>query len=211
MTLFEKIQKLLENEIKFVVVLYDDNIIGIYYLDEENNLCEYHNVYETHKVEDVPPCYSSLRNESYVNKYYNEEKLISFKTFNKIEDFAKYIKEEIKKEVNEKLKDDNSNASKIYNKLKKDIGKIIKFSSEDIGILLFASSTDEDYYWVYVDENCKLHGSSCVGKYQLEENIENYTKLLGLSRDKNKLKEIIDKFSEENIMDYIFTDLTYFN
>lgn len=211
MVLFEKVKDLLKGDIKFVIVLYNDNVIGIYYLDEENNLREYHNVYDTIKVEDVPPCYSSLRNEAYINKYYNDEKLISFKTFNKIEDFANYIKEEIKKDVNEKLKDDNSNASKIYNKLKKDVGKIISFSSKDIGILLCASSTDEDYYWVYVDEDGKLHGSSCVGKYQLEDNIENYTKLLTLSKDKNKLKEIIDNFSKENIVDYIFTDLTYFN
>lgn len=211
MVLFEKVKDLLKGDVKFVIVLYNDNVIGIFFLDEENNLREYHNVYDTVKVEDVPPCYSSLRNEAYVNKYYNDENLISFKTFINIEEFLNYIKEEIKKEVNEQLKNEDSNASKIYDGLKNDVGKIINFSSKDRGILLCASSTDEDYYWIYVDEYCKIHGSSCVGKYQIEENVENYPKLLALSKDKNKLKKIIDKFQEENTTDYIFTNLTYFN
>nr|DAF43855.1 MAG TPA: hypothetical protein [Myoviridae sp. ctNQV2] len=74
----------------------------------------------------------------------------------------------------EKLKDNNSNAKLIYEEILKDGGKFVSFGSlpNDVGLLVCAVSSDEDYYWVYIETNLKVHLSSCVGGYEIIEGNE---------------------------------------
>lgn len=74
----------------------------------------------------------------------------------------------------EKLKDSNSNAKLIYEEILKDGGKFVSFGSlpNDVGLLVCAVSSDEDYYWVYIETNLKVHLSSCVGGYEIIEGNE---------------------------------------
>ena len=41
-----------------------------------------------------------------------------------------------------------------------------------MGLLVCAVSSDEDYYWVYIETNLKVHLSSCVGGYEIIEGNE---------------------------------------
>jgi hypothetical protein len=74
----------------------------------------------------------------------------------------------------EELKDSNSNAKLIYEEILKDGGKFVSFGSlpNDVGLLVCAVSSDEDYYWVYIETNLKVHLSSCVGGYEIIEGNE---------------------------------------
>jgi hypothetical protein len=74
----------------------------------------------------------------------------------------------------EELKDSNSNAKLIYEEILKNGGKFVSFGSlpNDVGLLVCAVSSDEDYYWVYIETNLKVHLSSCVGGYEIIEGNE---------------------------------------
>ena len=70
--------------------------------------------------------------------------------------------------------DEKSNFFLIKKELEKDGGKIVTFdnfkSKDEIGLLIGAVSTDEDYYYQYVDSNFKIHNMTCVGGYKVVEN-----------------------------------------
>lgn len=75
----------------------------------------------------------------------------------------------------EKLDEDGDNNTKlIYKDILKDGGKFVSFGSlpNDVGLLVCAVSSDEDYYWVYIETNLKVHLSSCVGGYEIIEGNE---------------------------------------
>jgi hypothetical protein len=70
--------------------------------------------------------------------------------------------------------DEKSNFFLIKEKLEKDGGKIVTFdnvkSKDNIGLLIGVASTDEDYYYQYVDSNFKIQNMTCVGGYKVVEN-----------------------------------------
>lgn len=75
----------------------------------------------------------------------------------------------------EELDEDGDNNTKlIYKDILKDGGKFVSFGSlpNDVGLLVCAVSSDEDYYWVYIETNLKVHLSSCVGGYEIIEGNE---------------------------------------
>lgn len=75
----------------------------------------------------------------------------------------------------ENLDEDGDNNTKlIYKDILKDGGKFVSFGSlpNDVGLLVCAVSSDEDYYWVYIETNLKVHLSSCVGGYEIIEGNE---------------------------------------
>ena len=68
--------------------------------------------------------------------------------------------------VREHIDDPESNIWKIRREIKEDALKLVSFSGKDNGILLCATSTDDDYYYMYIDEGMSIRQSSCVGKYE---------------------------------------------
>ena len=88
--------------------------------------------------------------------------------------------------------EDKSNYRLISEELKNDGGKIVKFKNMSynvMGLLIGATSTDEDYYYLYVDANYKIHSMTCVGGYTVLEDKEiprNLRKFKDLSREDSK-------------------------
>lgn len=64
-----------------------------------------------------------------------------------------------------------SNLPKIILEIKKDLGKVVDFGHGDKnkGILIGLESTMEDYYYIYLTADKKLHFDSCVGGYKVLE------------------------------------------
>lgn len=63
-------------------------------------------------------------------------------------------------------------------KIEKYGGKIVSFETNDDGLLVGATITDEDLYWVYVDKDFKVHLSSTVGGFKVIENPDDSFKTL---------------------------------
>ena len=65
---------------------------------------------------------------------------------------------------------ESNNAKFIYNNIKKDQGKFIKFDYGGEGLLLTVVATDEDYYYVYLTKDKKIKLNTCVSEYIVYQN-----------------------------------------
>ena len=94
--------------------------------------------------------------------------------------------------------------------MKEDGGKYIKFF-DDYGVLVGASVTIEDYYWVYINSDRKLCFSSCVEKYELVEENELPPKMSVLVylmvHDRESLRELVNNKISEYKFDKLITDI----
>ena len=104
----------------------------------------------------------------------------------------------------------NDNIHHIRKEVKEDGGKYIKFF-DDYGVLVGASVTIEDYYWVYINSDRKLCFSSCVGKYELVEENELPPKMSVLvylmNYDRESLRQLVNKKISEYKFDKLITDI----
>lgn len=126
-------------------------------------------------------------------------------------DFEKHCailtKSEIKKRIsdfiNSKLNDANNNNLKLIKSfVDTNGGKYIKTPSGEIEYLIGASSTDEDYYYITVNDDIKISFISCVGHIDVIELVNNgFSKLNDIIENNpdlivEKVKNIIDNSCE---------------
>ena len=82
---------------------------------------------------------------------------------------------------------------------------------DDYGVLVGASISIEDYYWVYINSDRKLCFSSCVGKYELVEENELPPKMSVLiylmNHDRESLRELVNNKISEYKFDKLITDI----
>ncbi|MBO5003788.1 MAG: hypothetical protein J6D03_00675 [Clostridia bacterium] len=105
------------------------------------------------------------------------------------ERYREYLKESIIR--SKRCKDDNIH--NIIRACKKDGGKIVSFENVEFGMLVGATSTLEDYYWIFINENGLLRFTSCVGGYVLLDEIPEECKWLTDPKNEKKLLEITMK------------------
>lgn len=124
----------------------------------------------------------------YQNIFYSEKinlsELINYYKFKNV--YSKIITKEnwiilkrnqILKNFKEELssKQDN-NAKLLFKDIEKNQGKCISFSYntnnilKDSGILLSIAGTDEDYYYIFLNNKKEIHLISCVAKYKILNN-----------------------------------------
>lgn len=100
----------------------------------------------------------------------------------------------------------------IVRKVNQDRWKFVTFGGTEIGVLMCATSTDEDYYYCYIGKDLRLHFSSCVGGYNIVDTNElplEYSMLkVMLDKDKKTLVDKVVDFTEKNV-DVVITDLSY--
>lgn len=86
----------------------------------------------------------------------------------------------------------DSTAKILINELKIDQGKLVICGVADEPRMLVAlSSTDEDYYYVTIDDNGNFHMYSCIGGYKVVD--ENFESKLDYFEIKKKLLEKFDR------------------
>lgn len=185
--------------------LKKDEYITVY--DENNHLMRSFFWHDGKIIEYVDNFHSwELSDKAYFSLF-NSKIPLPFITFYKTDENGWIFRvkqenlQEVQKQLNSKEK---NNAKIIYNELIDDIGKKVNFRDEaDSGILICAVASDEDYYYVIVNENdYKITFSSCVCKYKIidENPIQNNKQAL--------LQTVIDKIL--NTQDVIFTDINFF-
>lgn len=128
------------------------------------------------------------------------------------EEYVKYVKDSIKKMTDAMREHKDSNCYRIIQEIEQDGGKFVSFSDrdDDCGLLVCATSTDEDYYWVYIDNDFKVHYSSAVGGYDsiAEEDINRHCPNIrnAVNTDKETIAHILNE-DIKNRIDYIFTPI----
>lgn len=177
--------KLKEGEVMIVMETTSRNILTNFFLEEDGSFREYHNA-----------IFSSI------NVTFDEEYLwlsaYSLKNL-EIEIVPRTIWCMLMNFRNEKafykraLIDTYDSTEKILiNELKMDQGKLVKCGvSDEPNMLVALSSTDEDYYYVTIDENGNFHMCSCIGGYKVVD--ENYESKLDYFEIKKKLLEKFDR------------------
>lgn len=125
-----------------------------------------------------------------------------------IDEIDNYIRHNIQLSTQEHEKHENNNYHFIKDEIEKDGGKIVKFYDDEHGILISASSTDEDFYYNYItledDLSLKMNFSSCVGGYEIveDEELSEYAK-----RNVDNIQQFIDTYFKEHIIDVVFTKI----
>ena len=119
----------------------------------------------------------------------------------------------LNKSLDEAKTNKKSNYNIIVNEVNRDGGKYIKFDNDDIGFLICATSTIEDYYYVYMDKDKNIKMSSCVGGYKVLESSQIPQNLSVLSyirkHDKMYIKEIITRYVKNLKYDKVITKIFY--
>lgn len=109
------------------------------------------------------------------------------------------VQEHIRKDCLKYIQSDNGNLPLIIKDAKPDLGKPVKFFKK-CGILIGVSATLEDYYYYILNSNKELEFHSCVGGYELIDNVDEYPELKSVMKDPN-LNEIIKTKSHDHFHD----------
>ena len=96
---------------------------------------------------------------------------------------------------------------------KSTLSEDVKKEVDDIGFLICATSTIEDYYYMYMDKDRNIKMSSCVGGYEIIESPETIQNLSVLSyirkHDKMYIKEKITRYIKNLKYDKVITNIFY--
>lgn len=126
-----------------------------------------------------------------------------------LEKAMKLVKEDVEKELKS---NETNNAKLIYQKIEKDGGKYVSFGGRgNYGILVCATSTDEDYYWCFLDKDRNIQFSSCVGGYEIldEDDLPNDLSVLDYlyKHQRKELRNLFLNKMKNKKYDYIFTKI----
>lgn len=166
---------------KYYVIFVNDDYFTHYTYEEigclKKDWCEYYNYCRSSRNIDL------MYNETEsLCHFINKDDKVSFAWLSE-EELIELKKDTIKKELIQELKSkENNNLKLIRNELSKDKGKLVRFCpDEDAGILLCAVSTDEDYYYVTVnnkDNRINFEYNTCCGGYEIVEDENNNNDML---------------------------------
>lgn len=175
------------------------------YKNEKDELNIYYNLYHHIKVnaDDYPFIMNNRETEC------NTFELVDIKNF------QLYVRHNIEMMLDVSKEIESSNYNLIVKEFEKDGGNIVKFDFDSYGLLVAVSSTDEDYYWVYLnldkENKPKINFSSCVGGYEVIKENE-LTDELRKVRDKfqKNLDEtifFIEEYFEKHLNEVIFANV----
>ena len=192
---------------QYLVITDEDDVIQGRFVNTDNKLIEIFNIYNTKEIEKYIEGMYSL---SFLVQNIDKWELLKFNVFDR-EGYVQFMKDNLKDSVEQILKFPGDD-SDTYSIMKKEIeeygGKIVSFDTNDDGLLVGATITDEDLYWVYVDKDFKVHLSSAVGGFKVIENPDDSFKtLLYVAQNEPENIALIVNERVEDDIDYIFTGL----
>ena len=151
---------------KILIGVHENYMILAFYRSfKDNKIYLYHNIFSSHWVDEEGTSFMdeewNIPLEDIKTDIVNYDMFLSWGRRNIISDFQYHYDHP----------DEKSNFFHIQNRLKQDGGKIVTFSdykkNEECGLLIGVTSTDEDYYYQYVDSNYKIQNMTCVGGYKV--------------------------------------------
>ena len=183
------IERLSPKEVLCIFSKKENKLIESILLNENNNYVEYFNRFSIRIINlntDYPlDCRDKAISEVNVIILKLEE-WFSFKKKKNYDNFMLNLKSQ--EWNNEKL---------VYNEIKKDQGKFIKFPfGGGEGLLLTIVATDEDYYYAYLTKDKKIRLTTCVSEYKVCENQE-------FNINKEEIAEILKKDFDSNDCDEV--------
>ena len=197
---------LLKDE-QYLVITDEDNFIKGRFVNADNKLIEIFDIYNTKEVEKYIEWMYPL---SFFVRDIDKWELLKFNVFDR-KGYVQFMKNNLKKSVEQVIKfrgDDNDTYSMMKEKIEKYGGKVVSFETNDDGLLVGATITDEDLYWVYVDKDFEVHLSSAVGGFKvIEYPDDSFKTLLHVAQNEPENIALIVNESVEDDIDYIFTGL----
>lgn len=187
---------------KILIGIHENYMIFAFYRSfKDNKVYYYRNIFSSYWVDEDAPFMDSewaVPLEDIRTDIVNYDMFLAWRRRNIIADFKYHYDHP----------DEKNNFFLIQNKLKKDGGKIVTFddfkSKDEMGLLIGVTSTDEDYYYQYVDVNYKIHNMTCVGGYKVvdDKDINTIRSLNRLKRlSKEKTKYIMNLLEEKLLKD----------
>ena len=192
---------------QYLVITDEDDVIQGRFVNNDDNLIEIFNIYNTKEVEKYVEWMYPL---SFFVRDIDKWELLKFNVFDR-KGYVQFMKNNLKKSVEQVIKfrgDDNNTYSIMKKEIEKYGGKIVSFGTNDDGLLVGATTTDEDLYWIYIDKDFEVHLSSAVGGFKVIENPDDSFKTLlhGAQSEPENIALIVNERVEDSI-DYIFTGL----
>lgn len=151
---------------KILIGIHNDYMIFAFYRSfKDNKIYFYRNIFSSYCVDEKGTSFMDeeweVPLEDIKTDIVNYDMFLSWGRRNIITDFKYHYDHP----------DEESNFFRIQNRLKQDGGKIVTFmdykKNNEIGLLIGVTSTDEDYYYQYVDANYKIQNMTCVGGYKV--------------------------------------------
>lgn len=194
-------------ENQYLVITDEDDVIQGRFVNVGNKLIEIFNIFGTKEINNYIGLMYPL---SFFVRDIDKWELLKFNVFDR-KGYVQFMKNNLKKNVEQVIKshgDDNDTYSMMKEKIEKYGGKVVSFETNDDGLLVGATTTDEDLYWVYVDKDFKVHVSSAVGGFKVVENPDDsFNNLLHVAQNEpENIAHLINERVEDTI-DYIFTDI----
>ena len=192
---------------QYLVITDEDDVIQGRFVNNDDNLIEIFNIFNTKEVEKYVEWMYPL---SFFVRDIDKWELLKFNVFDR-KGYVQFMKNNLKKSVEQVIKfrgDDNNTYSIMKKEIEKYGGKIVSFGTNDDGLLVGATTTDEDLYWIYIDKDFEVHLSSAVGGFKVIENPDDSFKTLlhGAQSEPENIALIVNERVEDSI-DYIFTGL----
>ena len=195
-------------ENQYLVITDEDDVIKGRFVNVGNKLIEIFNIYGTKEINNYIGLMYPI---SFLNSDIDKWELLKFNIFDR-KGYVKFMKNNLKEEIDKVIELRGNDGSDTYSIIRKEIkeygGKIVSFEVNDEGLLVCASITDEDVYWIYVDKEFKVHMSSAVGGFKVVENPDDsFNNLLHVVQNEpENIAHLINERVEDTI-DYIFTDI----
>lgn len=201
-------EKVTDNSRPFLVVciLHNDNYDYFCYYDKSEDGLWYENydIFTDFLITDND---GNFNDKTKILRYLSIESEIRLKWMNKFE-LINLKRDTIRRQIDEARNSETVNNLKLLTKeLSLDCGKIVTFSNNGIPMLLVcALASDEDYYYLAVDKDFKIHYESCVGKYHLVTDEECISEMKKWQVDNNfTIKKVIEEHFDEDF-EIPFTD-----
>ncbi len=181
----------------------EDMLFSFYRSFKDNKVYYYQNIFSTKCVEDDDDELGWMDEEWDINSLNVRTEFVNYDMFLAWQ--RQTIINQFKYHYNHPNED--INFFLIKKELEKDGGKIVTFSHtsnvEDCGLLIGVTSTDEDYYYQYLDKDFKIQNMTCVGGYKVLKNNEIPHELVHLTRfmSKKKTKEVLDNIMSKFLQD----------
>ena len=115
--------------------------------------------------------------------------------------------EYLKDSIQESLKDKNNSIHHIMESCRTDGGKIVDIGCGEYGLLVGATATLEDYYWVIIDKEKKIQFETCVGKYKIVNDVPEDYKFLLDKKNESELFNLVIKGVNATMFDIMITPI----
>lgn len=183
---------------KILIGIHNDTMIFAFYRSfKDNKMYFYRNIFSSYWVDEEDVTFMDSEWGVDLNEIktdiVNYDMFLAWQRRNIISEFKYHYEHP----------DEECNFFSIKEKLEKDGGKIVTFddfkSKDEIGLLIGVTSTDEDYYYQYVDSNFKIQNMTCVGGYKVVEdkdipkNLRKFQKDVITRANVNRIKTAIWK------------------